>query len=73
VDAAAVEAARKKAAVEKTAETVGKTPASAAKVGANSDAAGGGAVTAKDAMKMTYKDFAALDEATLATMRGDVL
>jgi hypothetical protein len=73
VDAKAVEAARKAAAVEKTADAVDKTPANAAKVGKEHDAAGGGAVTAKDIMKMPYKDFAKLTEDDLARARGDVL
>lgn len=72
VDPKAVEAARKAAAAGKTAETVAKTPASAAKVGENSDKAGGGAVTAKDIIKMPYKDFTKVDDATLAAARGDV-
>jgi hypothetical protein len=73
VDPKAVEAARKAAAVAKTTDALAKTPANAAKAGADSDKAGGGAVTAKDAMKMSYKDFSALDEATLSRMRGDVV
>lgn len=73
VDAKAIEAARKAAAVEKTTDAVSKTPASTAKVGLDSDKSGGGAVTAKDALKMPYSDFIKLDEATLATMRGDTL
>lgn len=73
VDPKDVEKARKAAAVAKTAEAVAKTPSSAAKVGLDSDKSGGGAVTAKDAMKMSYKDFSALDENTLAQMRGDVV
>ncbi len=73
VDPKEVAAARKAAAVEKTADAVAKTPANAVKAGTDSDKAGGGAITAKDAMKMSYKDFSALDEATLARMRGDVI
>lgn len=73
VNAAAVEAARKTAAKAATADAVAATPASAAKVGLDSPAAGGGAVTAKDILKMPYKDFAALDETTLARARGDVV
>ena len=73
VDPAAVERARKAAAVEKTTAAVNKTPASSAKVGQDSDKAGGSAVTGKDAMKMSFKDFSALDEETLARMRGDLL
>lgn len=73
VDPAAVERARKAAAVEKTTAAVNKTPASSARVGQDSDKAGAGAVSAKDAMKMSYKDFSALDEDSLARMRGDTL
>lgn len=74
VDAQAVAAARKAAAVEKTAEAVSKTPANvAATTGLNSDAKGGGALTAKDVIKMSAKDFAALDQATLSKMRGDLI
>lgn len=73
VDAAAVEAARKKAAVEATAKAVAATPASSAKVGNDSDKAGGGAITAKDAIKMDHAAFGKLNEETLAVMRGDVL
>lgn len=71
VDAAAIAAERKKDAVAKTADAVAKTPASLKDAGKDSDKAGGGAVTAKDVMKMSYKDFANLDEATLARARGD--
>ena len=42
-------------------------------MGQDSDKLGGGAVTAKDAMKMSDEDFAKLDEKTLARMRGDEL
>lgn len=73
VDTAKIEADRKAAAVKATADAVNKTPANAAKVGKEHDAAGGGAVTAKDAMKMPYADFVKLDENQLAVMRGDVL
>lgn len=71
VDPKAVEEQRKVDAKAKTAEAVGKTPASTAKVGANSDTKGGGAVTAKDVMKMSFKDFDNLDENVLAAARGD--
>jgi hypothetical protein len=73
VDPKEVEKARKAAAADKTAAAIAATPANAAKAGKNSDAGGGGAVTAQDAMKMSYKDFSALDENTLARMRGDVI
>jgi hypothetical protein len=73
VDPKAVEAARKAAAVAKTAETIGKTPANVAKTGMDSDKSGGGAITAKDAMKMSHKAFSELNEASLAVMRGDLV
>ncbi len=73
VDPKVVEAARKAAAAGKTAEAIEKTPANAAKVGENSDAAGGGTVTAKDIIKMPHADFIKLDENTLARARGDVI
>lgn len=73
VDPKKVEAERKAAAVEKTAEAAAKTPPNAAKAGKDHDAAGGGAVTAKDAIKMKHEDFVKLDDDTLARMRGDVL
>jgi len=73
VDPAAVEKARKAAAVGKVADAIANTPASLGKAGMDSDKAGGGAVSAKDVLKMSYKDFAALDETTLAKMRGDVI
>lgn len=73
VDAAAVEAARKAAAVEKTTEAILKTPASTKAVGLDSDKSGGGAITGKDVMKMSHKDFSALNEETLSRLRGDLV
>lgn len=70
--AAAVAAERKKGAVAKTLEATSKQPASLAKAGMDSDK-DGGSVSAKDVLKMSFKDFSALDEQTLAKMRGDVL
>lgn len=70
-DKAALEKARVKTATEKVTDALAKTPASTAKVGADSDKAGGGTKTAADVIKMSQKDFASLDEATLARMRGD--
>ena len=64
---------RKKKAVEKALDANRRTPPSAAQMGQDSDKLGGGAVTAKDAMKMSDEDFAKLDEKTLARMRGDEL
>lgn len=67
-----IAAERKKDAVEKTLTAVAATPPSTAKVGMDSDKAGG-TIGAKDVMKMSYKDFSALPEEALARMRGDVL
>lgn len=74
VDAAAVAAAeRKEAATAKAVDAATKTPPSAAKVGADSDKHGGGAVTAEDVMKMGQDKFATLNEETLARLRGDIV
>jgi hypothetical protein len=74
VDAAAVEKdvakERRAAAAGKTAAAVGKTPASTTKVGIDSDKAGG-ALNAKDIMKMSQDDFKNLPDDVLARMRGD--
>ena len=70
-DPAAVVKAKKAAEVDAIAAALAKTPASTAKIGADSDKAGGGTKTAADVIKMSHKDFAALDDATLAQMRGD--
>lgn len=67
-----VAAERKKAAVEKALDGAKKTPPSTKDVGMDSDKAGG-TISAKDVMKMSYKDFSALPEETLARMRGDML
>lgn len=72
VDAAEVEKERKKAAAAKTADATGKQPPSTAKVGLDSDKAGGG-ISAKAVLKMSQDEFSKLDEATLAKMRGDVI
>jgi len=72
VDAKAVAAERKKDAVGKALAAIDKTPPSTAKVGMDSDRAGG-SMNAKDVMKMSYKDFSALPEESLARMRGDEL
>lgn len=61
---------RKKAAVAKTVEATGKTPASTTKVGMDGDKAGG-SLTAKDVMKMSQEDFRKLPDDVLARMRGD--
>ena len=70
--AKAVAAERKKDAVAKTLDAAGKTPPSTAKVGMDSDKAGG-SITAKDVVKMSHKDFSALSDEVLAKMRGDHL
>jgi hypothetical protein len=67
-----VAAERKKAAVEKALDGAKKTPPSTKDVGMDSDKAGG-TISAKDVLKMSYKDFSALPEETLARMRGDML
>lgn len=61
---------RKAAAAGKTVAAVNKTPASTAKVGLDSDKAGG-SLTAKDVMKMSQEDFRKLPDDILARMRGD--
>lgn len=80
VDAEAVEkevkkdlaAERKKGAVEKALDAAKKTPPATTDVGADSDKAGG-TISAKDVIKMSQKDFAALPEEMLKKMRGDEL
>jgi hypothetical protein len=61
---------RKKAAVAKNVDAASKTPASTAKVGMDSDKAGG-SLSAKDVMKMSQDDFKKLPDDVLARMRGD--
>lgn len=73
VDPAAVAAERKKGAVAKTLDAAAKTPPSTAKVGMDSDKDGGGVKTAKDVIKMNFKDFAALGEEELSRARGDII
>lgn len=68
--AAAKAAERKKDAVTKTLDATGKTPADVSKVGIDSDKVGG-ALSAKDVMKMTQDDFRKLPDDVLARMRGD--
>lgn len=65
-----VAAERKKDAVKKTLDAVGKTPPSTTKVGMDSDKAGG-SLTAKDVMKLSQEDFSKLPDDVLARMRGD--
>lgn len=72
VDTKAIAAERKKEAVAKTLDAMAKTPPSTGGVGFDSDKAGG-SISAKDVLKMNFKDFSALPEETLARMRGDEL
>lgn len=65
-----VRAERKKDAVTKAVKAVEKQPPSTAKVGLDSDKAGGG-LSAKDVLKMSQEDFRKLPEEVLARMRGD--
>lgn len=66
-----VAAERKAAAVKKTAGAMEKTPPAADKIGESSDKLGGGKVDALAVMKMSQKEFAALNDETLAQLRGD--
>ena len=72
VGAKDVAAERKKSAVRNTMDAVGRTPPSANRVGMDSDKAGG-ALTAKDIMKLSQDDFRKLPDDVLARMRGDEL
>lgn len=64
---------RKAAAVKKTVDAIEKTPPSLSKVGLDGNKLGGGALDAKAVMGMSQRDFAKLNEADLAQMRGDTL
>lgn len=64
---------RKAAAAAKTADAVEKTPPILAKVGLDGNKLGGGALDARAVMGMNQKDFAKLNDADLARMRGDTL
>ncbi len=68
---AAKAAARKEEQTKKNIDTATKQPPSTAKVGMDSDKAGGGILDAKAVMKMSQQDFAKLDEKQLAVLRGD--
>lgn len=68
-----VAAERKAAAVKKTVEAVTKQPPSTSKVGVDSDKHGGGALDARSVMQMSQKEFASLNEETLAKLRGDTI
>lgn len=67
-----VAAERKKQAVAKTVAAVGSTPPNTANIGMDSDRAGG-QLTAKKIMDMNQDEFAKLDEAQLAKLRGDTV
>lgn len=66
-----VAAERKAAAVKKVADL--KQPPDLSKAGTDSDKMGGGKLDARAVMQMSQKEFAALNEETLAQMRGDTL
>ena len=72
VSAEEVAAERKKAAVAKTADAVGRQPPSTSKAGMDSDKTGG-KLSATEVMKMDQDAFAKLDEAELRRLRGDDL
>ena len=64
---------RDAAARKKAADAIAATPAATKDLGMNSDKAGGGALDAKAAMKLSQDKFAELSEATLSELRGDKL
>lgn len=64
--------ARKEEGVRRNIDAALKTPPSAAKIGLDSDKAGG-SLNAANAIKLPYNEFVKLDDATLARMRGDEL
>lgn len=68
-----VAAERKTEAVAKTSKAIASQPANLGKAGLDSDKMGGGRLDAKAVMSMSQKEFAALNEADLAAMRGDSL
>lgn len=68
-----VAAERKTEAVAKTSKAIASQPANLGKAGLDSDKMGGGRLDAKAVMSMSQKEFAALNEETLAQMRGDSL
>lgn len=65
-------AERKKEAVANALKATSATPPGTTKVGLDSDKAGG-TIGAKDVMKMSHKDFSALSQEALSSMRGDTL
>lgn len=66
-----IAADRKKAATQKTADAVKRTPPNTKDVGMDSDKAG--RLTPKDVMNMSQDEFAKLGADQLAKMRGDVI
>lgn len=69
--AAAAAAKRTEDATKKAIDAANRTPASAAKIGVDSDKLGGPKLTSDAVMKMSQAQFAKLDDATLASLRGD--
>jgi hypothetical protein len=67
-----VAAERRKSGTARTLDATNRQPPSTARVGLDSDKAGGG-VTARDVMKMSQDDFRKLPESVLSRMRGDTL
>jgi hypothetical protein len=70
-DAEAIRKQRAKDARKAAADAAEKTPASAAKVGLDSDKAGGSGKHGIDVLKLTQEQFDKLDEETIAELRGD--
>lgn len=64
-------AAAKEAATKKALDAEKRQPPNPAKIGVDSDKKGGGLISAEDVMKMSQDKFAALNEETLARLRGD--
>jgi hypothetical protein len=62
---------RRKAQLKKNAEVAGKQPPNINKAGQDHDKNGGGKLTAETVMKMSQDEFAKLNEADLAKLRGD--
>jgi hypothetical protein len=66
-------AERKTSERKATAKAVADTPPNLKDAGRDSDKAGGGALDAKQIMKLPYNEFVKLNEADLARARGDTL
>lgn len=71
--AADANAKRKADAVKAAADATGKQPPNMAEIGQDSDKMGGKELKPEQIVTMSAKEFDALDEATLAKMRGDAL